>query len=74
MPNEKMDIRFALFNCHINDAFDRASKAFVQQFGARLYCETIAKYWNKGIMSLFNDEPTEHTKWFVEKVQEIVNA
>lgn len=73
MPSEKMDIRFALFNCHINNAFNRASICFIEKFGAAKYCYSIAKYYNKGIMSIFSSPPTEKTKYFVEKVQEIVN-
>jgi len=73
MPNEKMDIRFALFNCHKNNAFNRASIYFIQKFGATRYCDAIAKYHHKGIMTIFSDPPTEETKYFVEKIQEIVN-
>jgi hypothetical protein len=70
---EKMDIRFALFNSHINNAFNRASICFIEKFGAAKYCDIIAKYYNKGIMSIFSSLPIEETKYFVEKVQEIVN-
>jgi len=73
MVKEKLDIRFALFNSHINNAFNKASICFIEKFGAAKYCDIIAKCYNEGIMSIFSSPPTEKTKYFVEKVQEIVN-
>jgi len=73
MVKEKLDIRFALFNSHINNAFNRTSICFIEKFGAIRYCDTIAKYHHQGIMTIFSDPPTEETKYFVEKIQEIVN-
>jgi len=70
---EKMNAYFSMFNCHVNNAFDRASIDFIKKFNAKRYCETIAKYHEQGIMSIFHDPPTKKTKWFVERVQEIVN-
>jgi hypothetical protein len=73
MSKEKMDSYFSMFNCHVNNAFDKASIIFIAKFGATKYCETIAKYQDRGIMSIFRDRPTEETKFFVEVVEEIVN-
>lgn len=74
MVKEKMDIGFALFNSHINNAFNKASICFIEKFGATRYCDIIARYYNQGIMTIFHDPPIEETTYFVEKVQEIVNA
>ena len=73
MNKEKLDIGFALFNSHINNAFNKASIRFIEKFGAAKYCDIIAKYYHEGIMTIFHDPPTEETTYFVEKVQEIVN-
>jgi len=70
---EKMDGYFSMFNCHVNNAFDKASISFIEKFGAIRYCETIAKYWNQGIMSIFHDPPTEETKFFVDTINGVVN-
>lgn len=73
MTKKKMDICFAVFNCHINNALDRSSMCFISKFGTGRFVETICPHIKQGIMSIFSYTPTEETKFFVEKIREIVN-
>lgn len=68
-----LDLRFALFNCHLNDAENRANAAFVKRFGQDAFDENIQPFLNKGIMAIFNEPPNKHTKWYVETVAVFVN-
>ena len=70
---EPADINIALFNLHINDAGRRAIVTFKDIYGEEKFAEIMQPIIEKGIMSIFSEEPNEHTKFFVEKVQEYVN-
>lgn len=70
---EPMDVYFSVFNLHCNNAGDRAKRAFIKKFGKKVWDETIAVAHKNGIMTIFHTKPTEHTKWYAEKVQEFVN-
>jgi len=70
---EKMDLGFALFNCHINNAKSKAKKDFIKKFGLEVWNKEIEPFWGKGIMSIFSEPPNEPRAWYVEKIQEYVN-
>jgi hypothetical protein len=74
MKKEPMDIRFAAFNCHVNNAKQKAIMRFVKKFGSVTYRREIKPILKNGIMSIFHKEPNEHTKYFAETIQEIVNS
>lgn len=71
--HKAMDAYFAVFNCHVNNARARARRAFIAKYGRPAYMKVIYPYWRRGIMSIFHDKPTEHTKFFVDKITEFVN-
>jgi hypothetical protein len=71
--DEPMDPFFALFNCHINNAQEGAMKEFINTFGQDVWDKRIQPFMDKGIMSIFDKKPNKYTRWFVMKVQEIVN-
>ncbi len=52
--DERLDIGFAVFNNHINDAGDRADKEFIAQFGKKLYAKHIKPCHDKGIMVILH--------------------
>ena len=70
---EPMDVGFAVFNGHINNAFMRTRLAFIKKFGQKVWDEHLAAADKDGIMVIFQTAPTEYTKWYAEKVQEFVN-
>lgn len=70
---EPMDVGFAMFNSHVNDAANKANAAFIEKFGQEAFDRVIKPLHDQGIMAIFNTAPTEHTEWYATKVQEIVN-
>lgn len=62
----------AVFNCHANDAKRRANRAFIEEFGRQVFNRRLVPIFRKGIMSIF-EEPNVWTRWWVDKVTEIVN-
>jgi len=70
---EPMDAKFAIFNCHINDAKDRAKDAFIAFHGKKAWNTYIQPKIDDGIMSIFNEVPNEYTKFFVYTVWTMVN-
>ena len=70
---EPMDVGFAVFNGHVNNAFVRTRVAFVKKFGQKIWDEHLAKADKDGIMIIFKTAPTKYTKWYALKVQEFVN-
>lgn len=70
---ERMSADFAVFNCHVNDASDRADAEFIAQFGQKAFDETIKPLHEEGIMGIFNDEPTPLTMAWVTLVTAFVN-
>lgn len=71
--NQRMDAGFSVFNCHLNNAKERADKEFIAQFGQEAYDSSIAPLDEAGIMSIFNDVPTPHTAVWVALVTAYVN-
>ena len=70
---EGVDINFALFNCHINRAKERAIGDTINKFGVAEYDRQLAEIVESGIMAIFNKKPTELTMYFVLQVQKYVN-
>lgn len=68
-----MDINFALFNYHVNNAKTKAKKAFIQRFGQEKWDTVMKPYVKNGIMGIFNDKPTDETKFYVDAVFIFVN-
>ena len=68
-----MDIYFSTFNCHINNAKKRAIKKFKKKFGKTVFQKEIKPYLEKGIMSIFQENPNYYTEWFVKKIAKYVN-
>jgi len=75
MSNSKkiMDPYFAMFNNHVNNAFQHAKKIFIKRFGKEIYKKDIVPFKKNGIMSIFNKDPTPSSKWLVEMVWYFVN-
>lgn len=72
-PKNEMDINFALFNCHINRAKERAIGDTINKFGVAEYDKQLAENVENGIMAIFKKKPTEVTMYFVLQVQKYVN-
>lgn len=70
---ERMSQGFAVFNCHINDASDRADAEFIAQFGQKAFDSTIKPLHEEGIMGIFHDEPQKWTLAWVTLVTAFVN-
>jgi len=71
---EKMSPGFALFNCHVNRAKDRAIASFIRKFGYDTFRKKLEPFLDKGIMSIFDEKPNKHTKFFVQRITRFVNA
>lgn len=71
--NERMDTYFAVFNLHVNDAGGRADAEFIKQFGQEKFDEEIAPLHKKGIMSIFQKDPTMFTMAWATLVTAYVN-
>lgn len=70
---EILRLHFALFNCHINNAEEKANSAFVRRWDFETWQKEIEPYLEKGIMSIFEGEPNEYTTWYVEAIGIFVN-
>lgn len=70
---ERMSQGFAVFNLHVNDAGDRASREFVAQFGQEKFDQKIKPFIDKGVMSIFDQKPTRWTLAWVTLVTAFVN-
>ena len=68
-----MDPYFSLFNCHKNDAFDKARELFIRTHGRLNWEVEIQPYVDEGIMSIFSIEPSDELKTFVNFVTAFVN-
>ena len=67
-----MDTYIAVFNVK-NEEIKKARRAFNAKFGKGSYVEHISKFHERGIMSIFQESPTEKTRWYVEYVAKLVN-
>ena len=72
-PKYKMDLYFSVFNCHVNNASERAKKDVITKFGKAEFNEKIKPLIDNGIMAMFKESPTEITKYFAEQITEYVN-
>jgi hypothetical protein len=70
---EPMDISFALFNSHINDAQDRAKDAFIGFFGKEAWETDIQPHLDYGVMSILRETPTIRTQFYVYTIWTMVN-
>lgn len=68
-----MDIYFSVFNCHINDAKEKAIDMFKQVYSERKFEKQIQPFLDRGIMSIFNEDPNRYTRFFAGYIQRIVN-
>ena len=74
--DEFLDYDFALFNCHINDALDKATKDFREKYGNDAY-DDLEEEWLKrgGVMALITEmEPSKESMWFVMRNKMYVNG
>ncbi len=72
-PSSKMSTCFAVFNCHINHAQDKARKAFISKYGKPCYMKEVHPTVREGLMSIFNHKPNSFTTYFVAKIKHFVN-
>lgn len=70
---KRMDITFSVFNCHVNNAKERATAEFVAQYGQENYDKHIAPIDEAGIMTIFHRKPTQYTAAWVTLVTAYVN-
>ncbi len=68
---EPMDPYFSVFNCHINNAHERAV-AELETLDSSWAAE-IRKWKSSGIMGIFDQDPTPATRKYVELVTQFVN-
>jgi ribosomal protein S4 len=70
---ERLDQGFSVFNCHINNAKERADAEYKSQLGEKSWLKHIAPLHTKGIMSIFDDAPTPETAAWVVLCTAYVN-
>lgn len=70
---KKMDIYFAVFNCHVNNAQEKADNWFIDTHGQEIFDMEIKPFLDGGIMSIFQTSPTTWTSAYAKKIQEYVN-
>lgn len=73
MSQEFLDPRWALFNCHVNDAEKRAKIKFIISNGTKCWNKEIQPFVDQGIMSIFNVKPNKWTVEFLKDVCRFVN-
>jgi hypothetical protein len=70
----KMDVTAALFNCHINNAEERAKESYIAFFGKESFDANIQPYLDKGIMSILKTQPTPTLQFYVYTIWNFVNG
>lgn len=70
---KRMGTNFAVFNCHVNDAKNRADAEFIAQFGQEKFDEVMTPLHEAGIMEIFNEAPTIYTMAWVTLCAAYVN-
>lgn len=73
MSKDFLDPHFSLFNCHLNNAKDRAKTQFILRNGKACWKREIQPFVDKGIMSIFSVKPTKWTKQFLWDICRFVN-
>ena len=69
---DKMDAYFSVFNNHINNAHDRAVLDLEAE--SPDFAKEIRGWKERGIMGIFDQDPTPATKRYVALVMQYVNA
>ncbi len=72
-PEEMFDIRFALFNRHVNEADVRAKDAFLALYDQDAWDKHIQPFDDKGIMSILSVEPNKFIEFYVFTIYTMVN-
>lgn len=68
-----MDEVFAVFNYHINKVDIKAKKNYIKKYDKKSWKKCVQPFINKGVMSIFDVPPTEHTLFYVQQVHKYVN-
>jgi len=74
IEHKEMNAYEALFNCHINDALNKAIDLFIKKYGENVYNKQIAPFVKRGVMGIFEKNPNEYTIFFVDSVTNYVNS
>jgi hypothetical protein len=73
MDNEMLNVYFAVFNRHINDAGKKAKDAFIKRYGALAWHQQMKPFERAGIMSVFQSAPNQFTTYYTDMVHYFVN-
>lgn len=68
-----MDYYVATFNCHINNALEKAATQFKLVYSTEKFNKIIKPFITNGIMSIFDSPSTKYTKFFIYYLTDIVN-
>jgi len=55
---KRLDSFFSVFNLHMNNAGKRADEEIIARFGEDIFDRYIKPYYDRGIMSIFDHDPT----------------
>ena len=69
----RMSHGLAVFNGHVNDAFERANAEFIAQFGEEKFDKKIAPFHEAGIMTILEGKPSRSVMAYVTLVTAYVN-
>lgn len=64
------DCHFAFFNQRESD-FENAKENFIAEFSKEVFDKEIQPFVDKGIMSIFEAKPNDHSRWFVYEVSKL---
>lgn len=64
---------WAVFNCHVNNARERAEQAFKLKYGKACWKREIQPFRDFGIMSIFKVTPNSYIISFIRDICIIVN-
>jgi len=70
---ESMGAYLSVFNQHLNDAAELTRADFIEIFGQEDWDREMQPFVDKGVMSLFQEEPNPYTKFYVKTVTKYVN-
>lgn len=71
--NKRMDIYVSVFNMHKNNAEEKAKQEFIAQYGKSTFEAKIQPYIEKGIMSIFKEEPSLYMMAWTSLITFFVN-
>jgi hypothetical protein len=72
--DDPMDVSFALFNCHKNNAQERAKESYIAFFGKESFDANVQPYIDNGIMSILKTQPTPTLQFYVYTIWNFVNG